>query len=100
MVRLPHPHLSLPRLANLPPLLSGLYGMRNKLPLTQPPLNTSQASGPDARPPPALERLPKTLQEAAAKMGEKGSLARKVLGDAFVDHFVATRVSSLAVFGW
>lgn len=94
------PPLRLRRFADPPLILSGLYGIRNKLPLTLPPLSTAYATGPAAKPPPALERLPKTLQDAAAKMGAADSLARKVLGDAFVDHFVATRVSLLCLAGW
>lgn len=38
------------------------------------------------------ERLARTLKEAAAKMMESGSVAREVLGDAFVDHFGKTRL--------
>lgn len=70
-------------------LACGLYGIQNKLPLTQPPLNTNQNAG-DIKA--SLQRLPKTLQEASARMGAESSLARKVLGDTFVDHFVGTRV--------
>ena len=66
----------------------GLYGMKNKLPLTQPPLRTKGDNLPK------LQRLPKSLIEATLKMGAEGSLARKVLGDDFVDHYVGTRVSS------
>ncbi|KAK4705038.1 glutamine synthetase, partial [Phenoliferia sp. Uapishka_3] len=75
-------------------LACGLYGIRNKLPLTLAPLNTTSSSSL----PISLERLPKSLGEAAAKMGEEGSMARKVLGDEFVDHFVATRVNEWELF--
>ncbi len=34
--------------------------------------------------------LPRNLYEATVKM-EKSALARELFGDAFVDHFVATR---------
>lgn len=64
----------------------GLYGIKNKLPLTQPPLRTKGDNLPK------LQRLPKTLQEATARMGHEASLARKVLGDEFVDHYCGTRV--------
>lgn len=37
------------------------------------------------------ERLSRTLQEATQTMDKKDSVARKVLGDEFVDHYVATR---------
>lgn len=71
-------------------LACGLHGIKNKLPLTQPALRTKGENLPK------LERLPKTLQEATSRMGAEGSLARKVLGDDFVDHYVGTRVSSYA----
>jgi glutamine synthetase len=73
-----------PHLAMAAALASGLYGIRNKMKLTQPPtigngyLDFSNG------------RLPGTLQEATAKM--RGSAeAREMLGDKFVEHFVATR---------
>lgn len=69
-------------------LACGLYGIKNKLPLTLEPMRTS---GPNL---PEYERLPKSLQSATAKMTAKGSMARKVLGDEFVDHFAGTRVSA------
>ncbi|KAI5476083.1 glutamine synthetase [Pseudohyphozyma bogoriensis] len=83
-------------------LACGLYGIKNKLPLSQPPLNTASTNG---QLPPDLVRLPKTLGAAADKMGAKDSLARKVLGDKFVDHYVATRehewnLSCQAVTDW
>ncbi|KAI8366635.1 uncharacterized protein BYT42DRAFT_625857 [Radiomyces spectabilis] len=37
------------------------------------------------------EKLARTLQEATAAMEAKGSVAREVLGDDFVNHFVKTR---------
>ncbi|KAG1447476.1 hypothetical protein G6F56_009249 [Rhizopus delemar] len=37
------------------------------------------------------ERLARTLQEATAIMDDKDSVARKVLGDEFVNHYVSTR---------
>jgi glutamine synthetase len=64
----------------------GLYGIKNKLPLTQPALRTKGENLPK------LQRLPKTLQEATARMAHEASLARKVLGDDFVDHYCGTRV--------
>ena len=39
----------------------------------------------------ASKRLAKSLQEATQEMMRPGSMAREVLGDAFVDHFGATR---------
>jgi glutamine synthetase len=73
-------------------LACGLYGIKNKLPLTLLPLRTSDATSQ------GFERLPKTLQEATAKMGAECSMARKVLGDEFVDHYVGTRVSLARAF--
>ncbi|ORY79356.1 glutamine synthetase/guanido kinase [Leucosporidium creatinivorum] len=70
----------------------GLYGIKNKLPLTQPPLRTKGDNLPK------LQRLPKTLQEATARMGHEASLARKVLGDDFVDHYVGTREHEWELF--
>ncbi|KAK4058438.1 hypothetical protein OIO90_000597 [Microbotryomycetes sp. JL221] len=63
----------------------GLQGIKQSLPLTLKPLKTIQGQKPK------LERLPKTLQEATIKMANKDSVARQVLGDEFVDHFVGTR---------
>lgn len=37
------------------------------------------------------ERLSRTLQEATQVMDKKDSVARKVLGDEFVNHYVSTR---------
>lgn len=76
-------------------LACGLYGIKNQLPLTRPPLNTSSSTaGSAATLPVNLERLPKTLKDACANMGRPDSMARKVLGNEFVDHFVATRLVS------
>ncbi|KAK4051803.1 hypothetical protein OIV83_002508 [Microbotryomycetes sp. JL201] len=66
-------------------LACGLYGIKNASPLTLEPLRTTNGKKPD------LERLPKTLQEATAKMAAPNSMARQVLGDEFVDHFAGTR---------
>ncbi|KAM0788434.1 hypothetical protein ACM66B_001569 [Microbotryomycetes sp. NB124-2] len=66
-------------------LACGLFGIKNQLPLTLEPLRTVDGKKPK------LERLPKTLQEATAKMAAQGSMARQVLGDEFVDHFAGTR---------
>lgn len=63
----------------------GLYGIENKLELTVPPAsNYAEALG-------QFERLPKSLLEATNRFAAKDSLARKVLGDDFVDHFAGTR---------
>ena len=58
--------------------------MENNLELTVPPSlkDKVHVSG---------ERLPRNLREATNKMNEANSLARKILGDVFVDHYCATR---------
>jgi glutamine synthetase len=63
------------------------YGIENKLELYIPASLGLDKSGKLPG-----ERLPKTLKEATLKMMEKGSLARLILGDAFVDHYAATRL--------
>ena len=42
--------------------------------------------------------MPRSLGEAVAKMMEKGSVAREVLGDAFVEHFGGTRKHEIQLF--
>lgn len=51
------------------------------------------------------EALPSTLEEATRAFGARGSVAREVLGDGFVDFFAATRehevrLSRQAVTDW
>lgn len=73
-----------PYLAMAAALASGLYGVRNKLELTQAP---STGNGYQDR---SHGILPATLMEATDKM--KGSpIARELLGDKFVQHFIRTR---------
>lgn len=62
----------------------GLHGIREKLELKSPPVNSENYK--------SFKRLPKTLKEATDCMAREGSLARKVLGDGFVDHYAGTRV--------
>ncbi len=80
-------------------LACGLYGIKNKLALTQDALDTSVS------PPQKLQRLPKDLYSATLRMAAPGSMAREVLGDDFVDHFAGTRENewelySMAVTDW
>lgn len=63
-------------------LASGLYGIENQLPLSE--ARTGDGYATDAPP------LPRSLSEATARMKNSG-LARQLLGDGFVDHFVYTR---------
>jgi glutamine synthetase len=43
-------------------------------------------------------KLPRSLAESAALMMAEGSVARKVLGDGFIDHFGATRLNEVRVW--
>jgi glutamine synthetase len=73
-----------PYLAMAGCLASGLYGIKNKLELKQPAttgngyLDFSNGT------------LPRTLEEATAKM-KASAIAKEILGEAFVEHFVQTR---------
>lgn len=74
-------------------LACGYYGIENKLELP-PPTNAKEC-----------KLLPQTLSLAVEKMADKDSFARKVLGNDFVDHYVATRqheirLWQLAVTDW
>ena len=73
-----------PYLAMAGTLAAGLYGIKNKLKLSQ-----SAVSGngylDDSR-----GRLPATLDEAT-KMMKQSDLAKEILGEGFVDHFTRTR---------
>lgn len=73
-----------PYLAMAASLASGLYGIKNKLKLKQPPTKGNGykdfSNG----------TLPKTLDEATQMMKQSG-VAREILGEKFVEHFVQTR---------
>lgn len=66
-------------------LATGLRGVEKKLEIPVPPLGVSSGAGDGG------QRLARNLMEAANKMAAKGSVAREVLGDAFVDHYAGTR---------
>jgi glutamine synthetase len=73
-----------PYLAMAACLASGLYGIKNKIELKNPATvgngYRDYSNG----------VLPRTLDEATAKM--KGSeIAKEMLGEAFVEHFIQTR---------
>lgn len=74
-----------PYLAMAACLASGLYGIKNELPLNTPPTkgngykNLSNGT------------LPTNLFEAASKM-KQSKLANELFGEAFVDHFTNTRL--------
>ena len=73
-----------PYLAMAGALAAGLYGIKNKLPLEQAPVSgngyLNQSNG----------RMPATLDEAT-KMMKKSVVAREILGEGFVDHYIQTR---------
>lgn len=74
-----NPHLALAAV-----LRCGYWGIQTKQQLPSGPSNSvSDVSG--------NERLARTLQEATLTMDKKDSVARKVMGDEFVNHYVSTR---------
>ncbi|KAI9711047.1 MAG: hypothetical protein M1820_002485 [Bogoriella megaspora] len=66
----------------------GLYGIEKKLQIPVPPLGKGEDVGGAGD---SGERLAKNLKDAVARMDRKESIARAVLGDEFVNHFVGTR---------
>jgi glutamine synthetase len=73
-----------PYLAMAAALASGLYGIKNKIELKQPA--TSGNGYRDF----SNGTLPSTLAEATKKM-QDSAIAKEILGEQFVDHFVKTR---------
>jgi glutamine synthetase len=73
-----------PYLAIAASVAAGLYGVEKGLPLEDKPVKGSAYLVEKA------VRLPRTLQEATARLA-KSKLAREVLGEELVDHFVETR---------
>ncbi|TKA27625.1 hypothetical protein B0A50_04457 [Salinomyces thailandicus] len=69
-------------------LALGYRGIEKKLALPIAPLGRGQDVGSAGD---KGERLAKSLKEATERFARKGSLAREVLGDAFVEHFAGTR---------
>jgi glutamine synthetase len=74
-----------PYIALAAALASGLYGIENKLELGQPVQGNAYEQKPSPK-----GALPTTLWEAAQRL-KASKPAREWLGDAFVDHFAATR---------
>ncbi|KAF8475891.1 hypothetical protein BDZ91DRAFT_197679 [Kalaharituber pfeilii] len=72
----------------------GIYGIENKLELPVPPLG----KGEDTSGAKAEHRLPNTLREATMRFMKKGSMAREVFGDAFVEHYGGTRLHELKLW--
>jgi glutamine synthetase len=83
-VRVPGSDIN-PYLAIAASLAAGLYGIERGLKLTADPVKGSAYNVKDA------ERLPRTLQEATQRLSDS-RIAREILGETFVDHFVRTRV--------
>lgn len=65
-------------------LATGLRGIEKKLAIPVPPLGSREETGNG-------ERLARNLMEGVTRMVEKGSVAREVFGDPFVEHFAGTR---------
>jgi glutamine synthetase len=80
-----------PYLAVAAAVASGLYGVEKGLSLEARPVTGSAYQ--DASTP----RLPRTLAEATARLAAS-KIAREILGEAFVDHFVRTRAWEWAQF--
>ncbi|HET9744176.1 MAG TPA: glutamine synthetase family protein [Chitinophagaceae bacterium] len=73
-----------PYLAMAAALASGLYGIRKKLKLSQPPVTGNGYKEF------SFGVLPKTLDEATQEM-KKSAIAKEILGEKFTEHFVQTR---------
>ena len=69
-------------------LALGYRGIEKKMAISIPPLDKGQDVGGKED---KGERLAKSLKEATARFARKGSVAREVFGDDFVDHFAGTR---------
>jgi glutamine synthetase len=78
-----NPHLVLGTILAL-----GWRGIEKKLEIKIPPLGKGEDIGGKAD---KGERLARSLKEATERFMRKGSVAREVLGDEFVDHYGGTR---------
>jgi glutamine synthetase len=74
-----------PYIALAAALGSGLWGIRNKLELTSEPIKGSGYQ--DTK----FERFPRSLELATRRL-QDSAIAREIFGEAFVDHFVKTRL--------
>ena len=70
--------------------LLGLRGIEKKLSLPGPPIS-HYGEGPAKKDKSEVKKLATSLEFATELMMRKGSIAREVLGDEFVDHFGGTR---------
>jgi len=73
-------------------LAAGLWGIERGLSLDTPPTEGSAYADE------TVERLPRTLQEATARLAES-KVARELFGERFVDHYVSTREWEWRKFG-
>ncbi len=73
-----------PYLAVAATIAAGLHGVERKLALDAPPIVGSAYASP-------IERLPRTLLEAATRMRES-ALAKELFGADFVEHYTASRL--------
>lgn len=81
-----HPHFALAGI-----LSAGWRGIQKNMSLSQPPAaKLPQGS--------QSERLPNTLEKALERFEASGSVARKILGDTFVNAFAASRHHELKVW--
>lgn len=75
-------------------LALGMHGVENELELPVPPLKTEG----DASTAVSGQRLPCSLKEATEKFMAGTSIARKVFGNEFVDHFGGTRIHEVKLW--
>jgi glutamine synthetase len=73
----------------------GWRGIEKKLDLTLPPLSKGADVGSAED---KGERLPKNLKDSTARFMAKGSVAREIFGDEFVEHFGGTREHELRLW--
>lgn len=73
-----------PYLALAAVIAAGLHGVEKGMKLTTPPISGTNAGGED------IPRAPRTLIETT-RIFQRSAIARDWFGDAFVDHFAATR---------
>jgi glutamine synthetase len=73
-----------PCLAMAAVIAAGLHGVEKNLELTMPPIRGNNEGAED------IPRAPRTLIETT-RLFRQSAIARDWLGDAFVDHFAATR---------
>ncbi|KAL6819943.1 hypothetical protein V8C40DRAFT_281254 [Trichoderma camerunense] len=81
-----HPHYALSAIFN-----AGMRGIKQQLEIPIPP----EASRPEDQP---AERLPNSLGSALERFSAKGSVAREIMGDEFVDFFALSRRHELRVW--